>query len=187
MTGGSGTHSVGVCPANWRKTFFDWPGLGAIPARADVDGFDDLVTLVLEKLDGPADIVAQSMGGVVALRVALEHPHLVRRLVLVATSGGVDSTRFGARDWRPDYARDFPLARSWIVEQRPDLTALLPSIRTPTLLVWGGADPISPVGIGSYLARTLPSASLVVVPGGDHALGRDRAGDIAPHVARHLR
>ena len=108
MTGGSGTHSVGVCPANWRKTFFDWPGLGAIPARADVDGFDDLVTLVLEKLDGPADIVAQSMGGVVALRVALEHPHLVRRLVLVATSGGVDSTRFGPATGGPTTRAIFP-------------------------------------------------------------------------------
>jgi poly(3-hydroxyoctanoate) depolymerase len=36
-----------------------------------VNGFEDLVGLVLERLDGTVDLVAQSMGGVVALRVAL--------------------------------------------------------------------------------------------------------------------
>jgi pimeloyl-ACP methyl ester carboxylesterase len=175
-----------LLPDRWEKTFFDWPGLGVIPPRPDVDGFDDLVRLVLEALDEPADLVAQSMGGVVALWAALERPRFVRRLVLVATSGGLDTARFGAADWRADYARDFPGARRFIVEQRPDLTARLASVTAPALLVWGDADPISPVALGAHLADTLPHARLVVVAGGDHALGRDRAADVAPHVLRHL-
>jgi pimeloyl-ACP methyl ester carboxylesterase len=175
-----------LLPADWPKAFLDWPGLGAIAPSPAVNGFEDLVGLVLQRLDGAVDLVAQSMGGVVALRAALAQPARVRRIVLVATSGGVDTRRFGAADWRPEYAREFPDARPWIVETRPDLTRDLPSIEAPVLLIWGDADPISPVGVGAYLAGALPRARLVIVPGGDHALGRDRAAAIAPEVARHL-
>jgi pimeloyl-ACP methyl ester carboxylesterase len=167
-----------LLPADWPKTFLDWPGLGAVAPSPAVNGFEDLVGLVLERLDGAVDLVAQSMGGVVALRAALARPARVRRLVLVATSGGVDTRRFGAADWRPQYARDFPHARSWIVEAHPDLTADLPSVQAPALLIWGDADPISPVVIGSYLAGVLPRARLVIVPGGvmpSAAIGRPRS------------
>jgi pimeloyl-ACP methyl ester carboxylesterase len=173
-------------PADWPKTFLDWPGLGTIAPSPTVNGFEDLVGLVLQRLDGAVDLVAQSMSGVVALRAALAQPDRVRRLVLVATSGGVDTRRFGAAEWRPHYAREFPQARPWVVEARPDLTADLPSIQAPVLLIWGDADPISPVAVGAYLAGVLPRARLVIVPGGDHALGRDRAAAIADDVARHL-
>jgi pimeloyl-ACP methyl ester carboxylesterase len=187
--GGDGAfwHPLGArLPAEWPKTFLDWPGLGAVAPSPDVGRFDDLVRLVLQEIDGPVDLVAQSMGGVVALRVACVHPALVRRLVLVATSGGVDTGRFGAADWRQEYVREYPPAQRWIVEERPDLTADLPSVESPALLVWGDADAISPLGIGRYLASVLPCARLVVVAGGDHALGRDRAAEIAPAVRRHL-
>jgi len=175
-----------LLPARWDKRLLDWPGLGDVPPSPDVDSFDDLVRLTLGVIGGPVDLVAQSMGGVVALRIALEHPEVVRRLVLIATSGGVDMRRLGAGDWRAEYARRFPRARTWIIEQRPDLTDRLPDVRVPTLLVWGDADPISPPAVGRHLAKLLPHAELVVIPGGDHALARDRAADVAPHVLRHL-
>jgi pimeloyl-ACP methyl ester carboxylesterase len=173
-------------PTEWPKTFLDWPGLGAVAASPEVTGFHDLVRLALEGPDEPVDLVAQSMGGVVALQAVLSHPARVRRLVLVATSGGVDTRGFGAADWRPDYAREFPDARPWILEARPDLTGALPTVQAPALLIWGDADPISPVAVGRYLVGVLPRARLVIVPGGDHALGRDRVADIAPAVERHL-
>ena len=69
------------------KRFFAWPGLGNEPADPNVHGFDDLVAIVLGELFEPADIVAQSMGGVVAIRAALKAPDKVRRLVLTGTSG----------------------------------------------------------------------------------------------------
>ena len=71
-------------------------------------------------------------------------------------------------------------------EQRPDLTARLPEVKVPTLLVWGDADPISPPAVGRHLAKLLPHAELVVIAGGEHGLARDRAADVAPHVVRHL-
>src|SRR3954469_557471 len=88
-------------PADWDKLYFDWPGAGDQPHDPAVRGFDDLVARVASRLDGPAAVVAQSMGGVVAVRLALAHPEKVSRLVLAATSGGVDVAGLGASDWRP--------------------------------------------------------------------------------------
>lgn len=177
---------VRLLPSEWATHALDWPGLGDVPASPDVNTFDDLVRLTLHALDGPADLVAQSMGGVVAVRVALERPDLVRRLVLIATSGGVDVGALGAADWRPNYIRQFPAACRWIVEQRPDLTDRLAGVRAPALLIWGDADPISPLAVGRRLAALLPDARLVIVPGGDHALARDRPADVVPHLISHL-
>ena len=151
-----------------------------MPPAADANGFEDLVRLARRAIAAPVDLVAQSMGGVVALRLALEHPDLVRRLVLVATSGGVDMKRLGGADWSAEYAHRFPHARRWIIAQRPDLTNRLAEVRAPALLIWGDADPISPPAVGAHLAWRLPHAELVVISGGTHALGRDRAGDVAP-------
>ena len=163
-----------------------WPGLGREKPRDDVRGLDDLVRLTLEAIDRPVALVAQSMGGVVALLATLARPALVERLVLVATSGGVDVQRFGAADWRPDYRQEYPDAAPWIMGARVDLSARLPTITTPTLLLWGSADRISPVAVGEHLSTLLPHARLVVIPGGNHGVARDRADLVAPHVAQHL-
>ena len=95
-------------PAAWPKEFFGWPGLGHQPHDPAIKGMDDLVAMVAARMTGPVDLVAQSMGGVVATRLALAHPQLVRRLVLTVTSGGVDMAPFGASDWRADYRRSCP-------------------------------------------------------------------------------
>jgi len=70
----------------------DLPGHGAstpLPA-ASIAAFADVVA---ELLDGSADVLGHSMGGVVALRLAERHPSLVRRLVLAAPAGISSSTR----------------------------------------------------------------------------------------------
>lgn len=174
-------------PAAWDKTFFDWPGLGPIPARPDVAGLADLARLVLERAGaGPVDLVAQSMGGVVAMMALLTRPASIRRLVLTATSAGIDIAPFAPEDWRPEYAQEFPGAASWILTERPDLSARLPSVTAPTLLVWSDADPICPLGVGRRLAELLPRAELIVVPGVDHMFARDHPESVAPHVLHHL-
>jgi len=174
-------------PAAWEKTFFDWPGLGRMPARGDVASLGDLAKLVLGRAgDGPVDLVAQSMGGVVAMLAVLARPALVRRIVLTATSAGIDITPFGPEDWRPEYAQEYPGAASWILTERPDLAARLPTVTAPTLLLWSDADGISPLGVGRRLAQILPRAELVVIPGVDHMFARDHAALVVPPILRHL-
>lgn len=180
-------HPVGnLLPAEWTKVYLSWPGLGEQPPDPAVRGFDDLVRLVEGELTDSSTIVAQSMGGVVAVRAALRHPDTVERLVLVATSGGVDVDRCGGADWRVNYEAHHPAAAAWITVDRPDHTSEMPDITAPTLLLWGDSDPISPVAVGEHLASLLPNATLRVIVGGTHSLAVDRAPEVASFIADHL-
>jgi pimeloyl-ACP methyl ester carboxylesterase len=189
---------AGGSPGFWRPVaqhlgldrpmhFFSWPGLGDEPPDPAIRGLDDLVAMVCARLDGPADLVAQSMGGLVAVRVALAAGGKVRRLVLAATSGGVPVADLGGADWRPAYRQKFPQAASWIGDVRQDLSAQIGRLEAPTLLLWGDADAISPPAVGERLLALLPHATLHIVHGGDHDLARTHADKVARLIAGHLR
>lgn len=173
-------------PADWPKEHFGWPGLGNQPHDPAIRGIDDLVALVTARMGRPVDLVSQSMGGVVAARIALAHPEMVRRLVLCVTSGGVDMTGLGAADWRPDYRRSFPNAAEWITAARASPPVPVEKITAPTLLIWGDADAISPLAVGRHLEARLPQARLEIVPGGDHDVASTHADHVAGLIARHL-
>jgi pimeloyl-ACP methyl ester carboxylesterase len=173
-------------PAAWTKHYFGWPGIGHQPSDPAVKGFEDLVAMVVARMTEPVDLVAQSMGGVIAARIALEHPTLVRRLVLTVTSGGVDMAGLGASDWRPAYRREYPKAAPWIYEPRIAGPLPVERIAAPTLLLWGDDDAISPLAVGDHLAKRLPRARLHVVKGGGHGLAETHADEVAPLIERHL-
>jgi pimeloyl-ACP methyl ester carboxylesterase len=173
-------------PAAWPKEHFGWPGLGAQPHDPAIRGLDDLKALVTARMNEPVDLVAQSMGGVIAARIALEHPELVRRLVLCVTSGGVDMAGLGASDWRADYRRSFPKAAAWITDGSSTPPLPVEQIAAPTLLIWGDKDPVSPVAVGRHLAERLPQARLEIVPGGDHDVASTHADLVARLIAKHL-
>lgn len=168
------------------RRFFGWPGFGATPADPRVTGLADLAASVTRELSGPVELFAQSMGGVIALLVTLEAPSLVRHVVLSATSGGVDVAALGGCDWRREFRRSHPNAPAWFESERWDLSQRLSEVRAPVLLLWGDADPISPVAVGERLRELLPNAELVVLRGGTHDLANERAAELAPLVERHL-
>ncbi len=187
---------AGADPAFWRpvgerlsgeKVYFGWPGLGDQPPSPEVNGLDDLVDMVDSELArGPADLLAQSMGGLIAILASLRRPESVRRLVLSVTSAGLDMKGLGAADWQATYHQNHPNAARWLSDVHMDLSAELPQIAFPTLLLWGDADPISPVAVGERLAELLPNARLHVLKGGDHDLVRNRAGEVVPLIEAHL-
>lgn len=173
-------------PQDWTSTLWSWPGAGREPSRPDVSSYDDLIALAAAGTDDGSDIVAQSMGGVVAIGLALSHPGKVRRLVLVATSGGLAVEPHGAEDWRAEYRTAFPEAGPWVDGERPDFSADIPRISTPTLLIWGDRDPISPETVGHRLHQLLPDSRLRVLAGGTHSLAQDRPDEVAALVIEHL-
>ena len=173
-------------PAEWSKHYFGWPGLGHQPHDPAIKDMDDLVRLVAAQIDGPVDLVAQSMGGVIATRLALAQPTMVRRLVLTVTSAGVNMAKLGAADWRPDYRASFPKAADWITAAGVATELPVERIAQPTLLIWGDADAISPVAVGRHLEERLPNATLHVLAGGHHDLAQTRPEEVAPLIARHL-
>jgi pimeloyl-ACP methyl ester carboxylesterase len=166
--------------------FFAWPGLGNEPATPDVNGIDDLVAMVLDHMDEPVNIVAQSMGGLVAVKAALVAPEKLSRLVLAVTSAGVPVADLGGSNWQSDYYRAYPHAAQWIGEASEDLSDQIMSIEAPTLLLWGDSDPISPVAVGERLLSLLPNANLHVVRGGDHDLAQTHTPAVANLIKRHF-
>ena len=163
-----------------------WPGFADTPFDPSVKCLADLVSIVDRHLDRPAALVAQSMGGVVAILAALRGEPNIRRLVLTATSGGIDMRPFRPHDWKKDYLRDMPRAPTWFVDDHSDLTDQLPDIEIPTLLLFGDADPIAPVAVGRFLESRLLSARLVTIEGGGHRMAKVSPEVIACHVREFL-
>ena len=84
------------------------------------------------------------------------------------------------------FQREYPTVPRWFADERNDLTEQLAQLTLPVLLLWGNADPISPVSVGQRLAALLPRAELVVIDGGTHDLVCDRATDVVAPIEKHL-
>ncbi len=164
-----------------------YPGFAGAPRDPAVRSLDDLYRRVLAGLPaGPSCLVAQSMGGVLAVRLALDAPERVSRLVLTATSGGVDVARLGAADWRPDYLAERPGVPDWFVRDRTDLTDRLGEVRVPCLLLWSDADPVSPLAIGRFLEERIAGSRLVTFAGGTHGFASERPDEVAAAIRAFL-
>jgi pimeloyl-ACP methyl ester carboxylesterase len=86
-----------------RVTLLDLPNHGHSPWTDRVDYLDmaELVAAELRLLDEPVTLVGHSMGGKVAMQLALRHPELLRALVVVDVAPA-DYPEAGARTDDPD-------------------------------------------------------------------------------------
>jgi pimeloyl-ACP methyl ester carboxylesterase len=164
----------------------DYPGLGDSPLDPAIDSLDGLYRRVMTWLPDRCDLVALSMGCVLALRAAIEQPERVARLVLIAAAGGVDVGGLGGTDWRPGWRARRPDAPPWFLDDRTDYTDRLGRIVAPTLIICGDSDPISPLPVGDVLRAKIPGARLEVVHGGSHDLENEYPEAIARMIVQHL-
>lgn len=191
LPGGGGRSSFWrpVADRLWRRgapIVLGYPGFGDAPADATLSTLSDLYEALLAVLPPRFHLVAQSMGNVLALRMALEHRHRVASLVLCAVSGGVDVRSLGGAEWRQSLRAEQPLMPSWFIDDRSDFTDRLATLDVPALVLSGEVDPLSPVRVGEFVRDRLPSATLTVVAGGTHAMAHDEPDRIAPLIERFL-
>lgn len=151
--------------------------------------FGEIASLLarwLETFGEPVHLVGHSMGGHLAIRVASEHPELVRSLVLVNAAGmpfrfdplphirPLPHPPYGgpgiARVLLPDAMRAGPasIAVAGMRVVLADLRERMHAIRVPTLLVWGAGDPLVPVQYGEAMQREIADSRLVVIPTAAH-------------------
>lgn len=162
-----------------------YPSFGGYPDDMNVQSFESLQAYVLNQIQQPSVVIAQSMGGIFAVEAALKKAEQVQALVLVATSGGIDLSPFQVKDWREDYQQSF-MVPDWFVQHQSDLTDSLERIQCPVLLIWGDADPISPVAVGQALHRQIPHAELHIVSQGQHDLAYVHAAHVAQLIENFL-
>jgi pimeloyl-ACP methyl ester carboxylesterase len=137
---------------------------------------DDVAALV-EHLGLPhADVVGYSLGGLVALRTALQHPQRVRRMVLVSVGFRRDGSHPEVVEnmdrFAPEmadmlaqsplyqvYSRLAPRVEDWpvliaktseMLKDDYDWTAEVEGLETPTMLVFADADSIRPAHIVEF-------------------------------------
>ncbi len=160
-----------------------------------------------ERLEVPAaDVMGHSMGGQIALALADRYAERVRRLVLLGpTTGGKhvstlrNLTGLTADSlleplpynrlllkvfWRMGPPRYLLTVREM---QRDDAFRHARGLRSPTLLLQGTKDAIVPKRVGKELARTLPRAYYVQIPGAAHAAQFSHPDATADAVLRFLR
>jgi pimeloyl-ACP methyl ester carboxylesterase len=137
---------------------------------------DDIAALVEHLGLGQADVMGYSLGGLVALRTAIQHPQLVRRLVLVSIPFRRDGSHpevVAAMDqMTPEiadvlkqsplyerYSRLAPRPQDWpvliaktseLVKYDYDWTTETEKLETPTMLVFADADSVRPAHIVEF-------------------------------------
>ena len=154
----------------------------------------DVVAFLTTVVGGPAHLAGHSLGASTALHVALRHPGLVRRLILVSAS--IRPPRLKAADspWpgldelvrllgpgygevSPDGEAHFPVVASKIVTMLAGTPALaqadLGGVGCRTLLMAGDEDAV-PLDDTLALYNAIPDTELAIVPGTSHFLLREK-------------
>jgi pimeloyl-ACP methyl ester carboxylesterase len=159
------------------------------PLSYDQMAEDTAALLRQLKVEG-ADIVGYSMGGAIALRLALRHPALVRKVVVFGTGYSAGAYPPGFLDgfktlkaedipaaFRQAYEKVAPDPKGWpalvekikrLVDDARDLTPQdMRSIQAPVLVMIGDAD-IVRAEHAVEMYRLLPNGKLGILPVSDH-------------------
>jgi pimeloyl-ACP methyl ester carboxylesterase len=221
-------HGLGASMYSWRHTIapvaaagfrviaVDHKGLGFSDRPERGYSNSDYVRLTVALLDSlgihDAVLVGNSMGGQIALEVALAHPERLRGLALLATSGfGIrypmllraarwplvgpiaaglrnrwltavvlrssyadpanvteaDVDQYYAPQAEPEYGRAL---RGVLREYRFDALKdrAPPSVRVPTLVLWGEHDRLIAPAVGRALAAQLERVAFFIIPRAGH-------------------
>ncbi|MGL5403239.1 MAG: alpha/beta fold hydrolase, partial [Acinetobacter sp.] len=98
---------VAKLPEAYTKQIIHYPGFHGVATDPEINNFDDLSNYVVAQIQQPSILIAQSMGGIFAIAAALQKTDLVKGLVLIATSGGINLDRFQVQDWRQLYRQEY--------------------------------------------------------------------------------
>jgi pimeloyl-ACP methyl ester carboxylesterase len=152
-------------------------------------------------------LVGHSLGGAVALELARARPALADGLVVIAAGARLpvpdevlervradpaderrrllegflgDADRPIAREVRAalEACDDATLAADYAACAAVDLRGRLAGLRAPALVIAGGEDRLTPPWLSEELARELPMAQMVLVPGARHMPMADADGTV---------
>ena len=134
-----------------------------------------------------------SLGGVLALQYAAEHPARVASLVLIGTPYRIPHRMLALQSaifrLLPKCAfRQMGFSKADVLRLSGSMAALdpagfLPAVSCPTLILCGGKDHTNRAA-AQEIAAALPRACLQIIPGAGHEANRDAPAQLALALAR---
>lgn len=132
-------------------------------------------------------LVGHSFGGKIAATIAAQNPKLIRKLVLITSSGIAHpkwfyplkklvpsflAKYFASRDYRQAGAL-LPIFKTVVKE---DLRTTFAEIKVSTLIIWGRKDSELPVDDGKKIHHLIPNSLLKIVSDGHFPFWEDPKG-----------
>lgn len=160
---------------NYNKVLFDLPGFGDTELPKRPWGTLDYANYVKNNfLIKPSILVGYSFGGRIAIKLAINYPELVEKIILISSSGlrkEISLKRCWRRFWKKsskDYQQAGALKPILSKIVREDLTQDLKKIKCPVLLLWGEQDKETPIWIAKKMHKLIANSKLIILPNLDH-------------------
>lgn len=191
------------------------PGLTApLDEVWELNRYVEWLSEVLEK-DQRVMLLGHSNGGRICLAYASRYPEKVEKLVLIDSAGIYHNelsiklkriifrklAKFGKVVTRSkhlkallykftrehDYEKADPIVRQTMLNLiRTDLRSTLSSIVTPTCIIWGENDKITPVSDGNSMSERLQNASLNIIPDARHSPQFTHVKEVASLIIKNI-
>ena len=194
-------HGSGHKAARWKETVADLnhpeeifcPELSAIldGREASFPNLRAAFAAYCAQAGGPVHLCGLSLGGILALDYALDHPENVKTLVLIGTPHKVPKFAFALQNvvfrFLPkstfasmafDKRDTFALGNSM---KDLDFSGRLGEIRCPTLILCGEKDGAN-LQSARFLAEHIPGAELRVIENAGHVVNEENPGALAERL-----
>lgn len=216
-------HGAGGGTATWHEqeprfegcVVLALPGHPVGTAYQSVAAHAEWTARAIAELPGRNVLVGHSMGGAIALQMAVDHPELVSGLVIIASGPQLFVPDAALELARSDFAAECErvLRKGWwnpddetiaaetalIAEVGPDtlvadytacrgfdITERLGEVRVPALVIAGERDGLTPPSLAERLVQGLRQAILVVVPETGHWVMKEHAAAVDLLIAGFL-
>ena len=176
--------------------------------RDSVAAYAEVVIGVLDALGISSAVFAgHSMGGAIALWLALHQPARVRALVLAGTGAKLrvhpdilqaakagrpvgSAAVLGGQSYsssaRPPTAAPEGVYGDWVACDAFNVMDRLGEIHVPTLVLVGANDMMTPPKYAGFLAQGIKGASLVTIEGAGHSPMLDKPAEVAAVIQRFI-
>ncbi len=199
--------------------FLDLPGHGQSPGPAPdtVEGFRDAVYEALRATNiDTCFMVGHSMGGAIAMSLALAHPGLIKGLVLVGTGAKlkvmpeilagivsdkektlrmISETAFGVEAAPAMKENGFnemmkcdasSIYNDYVACDRFDIMDAVRNITAPTLMLCGRSDLLTPPRYSEFLYRQIKGSEIGLVDGAGHMIMIEKPKEFNTAVANFV-